>query len=433
MSGWDPMNHAEWAKSADALTAAAIEWPHGLAAHDLRWWAARSRLSGARFPTERDLAARWGWSTRQVRKLRNDVPGWADPKFLAESRAMLGAVRGRAPSWMREAEQERSRPVAEAKQKRSSDSAQRAASGPDSKQERSGGGAEAEQNRSTTRAFPSTDPQITVATPPNPPGPVGPGGLKPESQQALVTSVAEQPAAAPDPWEHFSTRAANALQAGGIAAPEALASHSRVSLRRLPNVGASTIGEAEKWLGDNGLSLRPDPPRRQGPCADPRAKVAGDAWKRAYRQVLSREPAWHWTPTGDPKHLVELASTFGVKADHDANADEVRLLERACSLYVRAANAGEAFPHGEPPALRHLARDGPQWLERARSPATHRPRQQPGRRQPDAGFEQTLGMYARIVEDLEEGHHDHHIEAQADAHPADLRPAEGERREGWAV
>lgn len=220
----------------------------------------------------------------------------------------------------------------------------------------------------------STDPRPQGATPPQtPPGPDGPGGAPAPTQQPLAPPAPAAAPPAPDPWAGISTRAANALQAGGVATPEALASHSRASLRKLPGVGASTIAEAEAWLQQRNLALRPDPPKRAGPCGDPRAQVAGDAWKRAHVAVLGREPGWRWTPTGDPKHLVELAETFRVKPDHDADTAEVQLFERACRLYVRAADAGEAWPHGEPPALRHLARDGPQWLERARNPVTRRP------------------------------------------------------------
>tara|TARA_R100000808_G_scaffold22763_1_gene49733 strand:- start:1345 stop:2370 length:1026 start_codon:yes stop_codon:yes gene_type:complete len=91
---------------------------------DLRYWADQVRIGQTKgLPTERKLAARWGWSASKVRRFRLDVEAWADPLHADHCAELVESARRRAPSWAQArakseagVKQNRSRSEAEAKQ-----------------------------------------------------------------------------------------------------------------------------------------------------------------------------------------------------------------------------------------------------------------------------------------------------------------------------
>lgn len=110
------------------------------------------------------------------------------------------------------------------------------------------------------------------------------------------------------------------------------------------------------------------PPKPRNKAPDPRTlspdeRQFGDAWSRAWK-ASGRADGYPWFIPGADAFLLRAAATAcGYQPPAGPTPEQVLRLERAAAAYITAADAGNAFPKGDPPTLHFFSRDAAKWIQ----------------------------------------------------------------------
>ncbi len=287
-------------------------WPEAFTRMDLRYHENRHRMKVAPFPGRVALSNRWGWTDRKVRNLL-DADDWHDPQRPVAREDLRGKWDGKV--------------------------------------------------------------QHAANTPPTP----RPTACQQDNEPTPV--VEQNP---PTACQHDVQQPANSVSIARVSSLTTGTTEPREPLLEIP--AATATGHAQQ-VGMFGALTQPEPPKaiepeptaiepkpakaKRGKAGASRAKEpvwgyheAIDAWDRAWAEEQGGT-VYPWIKKGqyaDWKHVKTWLSAANISRESDVPGGIDRIYGAAVA-YLRAVEAGAAFPRNERPNIPRFAKDIAQWLQ----------------------------------------------------------------------
>ena len=153
-------------------------------------------------------------------------------------------------------------------------------------------------------------------------------------------------------WGSLGDRPRQKLEQAGFASLAACSTLRASELLSRSGIGQGTVDALQEALTEQGLTLKPEPPRKARAQADPDVRAYGTVWQEVWTESRGVKYAFDW-------HREANLLARWVESTTDANHFRV-----AIRAYLDAETSlrGGVWPHDEPPTLAKATKTISRWV-----------------------------------------------------------------------